>query len=47
MEGAAAQGIPVGAYLYSRAVTTGEAEEEAAFLLELGNALPDRIPRLA
>lgn len=35
MEGAAAQGIPVGAYLYSRAVTTGEAEEEAAFLLEL------------
>ena len=35
MEGAAAQGIPVGAYLYSRAVTTGEAEEEAVFLLEL------------
>lgn len=35
MEGAAAQGISVGAYLYSRAVTTGEAEEEAAFLLEL------------
>lgn len=35
MEGAAAQGIPVGTYLYSRAVTTGEAEEEAAFLLEL------------
>lgn len=41
MEGAAAQGIPVGTYLYSRAVTTGEAEEEAAFLLEL--AKPYRI----
>lgn len=34
IEGAAAQEIPCGVYLYSRAVTTAEAEEEAAFLLE-------------
>ena len=35
MEGAAAQGIPCGTYLYSRAVTPEEAAEEAAFLLRL------------
>ncbi len=34
MEGAAAVGLPVGVYFYSKAVTDTEAEEEAAYVLQ-------------
>ena len=47
MEGAAAQGIPVGAYLYSRAVTTGRGRRGSRLSVGAGKALPDRLPRLA